>query len=102
MQTKFNVTLVFEKVTIVREKRDYISFAIAKEDHFGNTLSYDTLHEEYEEYYNDRCLRIETPTGNGVNLVRKLGWPGEIEIIDTQTGERSFIANTEHLEGKER
>lgn len=90
MQTKFGLNLTFEKVTIVRSNIDHILFALAKTNHFDTTLPYANLHEEYEEY-NDRSLKINTPKGNGPNLVRKMGWPGEIEIIDTKTGNKTII-----------
>lgn len=77
-----SVTLVFDQCEIVRRGRDVIFFTLSKEDRFGRPLEgLQELHDGFDEY-NNRCMVMETVSGNGPKLARLLGWMHRIDIID--------------------
>lgn len=79
------LSVVICKATIVRTNVDYVAFEIATHDQYGTELPYSNLHGDYEEF-NSRTLKIETPVGQGPDLIRKLGWGGEIVLIIPKCG----------------
>lgn len=79
---KFSLEVVIDKVTVIRSNsRDEVQFDLAEEDTHGRRLAYAKLHAGRDDY-NGRSLKFETVKGNGPDLARLLGWPGEIDVID--------------------
>lgn len=82
--------LPISKVTIVRALRDMVHFEIQPDLSYPGYAHMRELHAGFDEF-NGRDIKIETVAGNGPNLARLLGWPGEIEVIDVEQGSRGFF-----------
>ena len=68
------VALPIKSVTVVAiQSPAIVIFSLDKE-----------IHGEYENY-NSSALRVETPRKQALNLIREVGWVGEVEFI-TQEG----------------